>query len=79
MIYYQIHLKTSVSPADATARIAALEASLARANAALAARDLLVDTLRGQIAGARQMQFGASSENLGREIAQLELALEELN
>ena len=79
MIYYQIHLKTSVSPADATARIAALEASLARANAALAARDLLVDTLRGQIAGARQMQFGASSEKLGREIAQLELALEELN
>jgi transposase len=37
-----------VSPADATARIAALEASLARANAALAARDLLIDTLRGR-------------------------------
>ena len=63
---------------DATARIAALEASLARANAALAARDLLIDTLRGQIARLRRMQFGASSEKLGREIAQLELALEEL-
>ena len=35
------------SPADVTARIAALEVSLARANAALAARDQLIDTLRG--------------------------------
>jgi transposase len=67
-----------VSPDDATARIAALEASLARAHAALAARDLLIDTLRGQIARLRRMQFGASSEKLGREIEQLELALEEL-
>jgi transposase len=67
-----------VSPADATARIAALEALLARANAALAARDLLIDSLRGQIARLRRMQFGASSEKLGREIEQLELALEEL-
>ena len=66
------------APSDTTARIAALEASLARANAALAARDLLIDTLRGQIARLRRMQFGASSEKLGREIAQLELALEEL-
>lgn len=66
------------APSDADARIAALEASLARANAALAARDLLIDTLRGQIARLRRMQFGASSEKLGREIAQLELALEEL-
>ena len=66
------------SSVDATARIAALEASLARANAALAARDLLIDTLRGQIARLRRMQFGASSEKLGREIEQLELALEEL-
>lgn len=67
-----------VSPDDATARIAALEASLARAHAALAARDLLIDTLRGQIARLRRMQFGASSEKLSREIEQLELALEEL-
>jgi transposase len=67
-----------VSPVDATARIAALEALLARANAALAARDLLIDSLRGQIARLRRMQFGASSEKLGCEIEQLELALEEL-
>ena len=66
------------APSDAVARIAALETSLALANAALAARDLLIDTLRGQIARLRRMQFGASSEKLGREIAQLELALEEL-
>lgn len=63
---------------DTIARIAALEALLVHANAALAARDLLIDTLRGQIARLRRMQFGASSEKLGREIAQLELALEEL-
>jgi len=43
-----------VSPADVTARIGSLEASLARANAALAARDL------------RRMQFCALSEKLGR-------------
>ncbi|WP_425475302.1 IS66 family transposase [Sphingomonas silueang] len=67
-----------VSSVDPAARIAALEASLARANAALAARDLLIDTLRGQIARLRRMQFGASSEKPGREIEQLELALDEL-
>ena len=67
-----------VSSVDPAARIAALEASLARANAAPAARDLLIDTLRGQIARLRRMQFGASSEKPGREIEQLELALDEL-
>jgi len=70
--------ETRVSPADAAARIAALEASLARANAALAARNLLIDTLRGQIARLRRRQFGAASEKLVREIEQLELAPEEL-
>ena len=79
VICYVIRVPEAFSaPSDTDARIAALEASLARANAALAARDLLIDTLRGQIARLRRMQFGASSEKLGREIAQLELALEEL-
>ncbi|MDR6146202.1 hypothetical protein QE363_001995 [Sphingomonas sp. SORGH_AS870] len=74
-ICYEMRVsESSVSPADA----AALETSLARTNAALAARDLLIDTLRGQIARLRRMQFGVSSEKLGREIEQLELALEEL-
>jgi len=67
--------RKSLAPSDAEAQIAVLEASLARANAALAARDLFIETLRGQIARMRRMQFGASSGKLTREIAQLELAL----
>lgn len=70
---------------DPEARIAALradlaarDAALASANAALAARDLLIETLRVQIARMRRMKFGASSEKLDHAIAQLELALEEL-
>ena len=56
----------------------ALTAALATAKAELAARDLLIETLRVQIARMRRMAFGASSEKLSVEIAQLELALEEL-
>jgi transposase len=63
---------------DQDQRIVALEAALASANAALAARDLLIETLRVQIARMRRMKFGASSEKLDHGIAQLELALEEL-
>lgn len=74
----------STSP-DPGARIAVLEALLAERDADLAAaraeigaRDLLIETLRVQIARLRRMSFGKSSEKLDREIAQLELALEEL-
>ena len=63
---------------DPATQIAALEAALASANAALAARDLVIETLRVQIARMRRMKFGASSEKLNHAIAQLELALEEL-
>jgi transposase len=63
---------------DPEAQIAALRADLAAANAALAARDVLIETLRVQIARMRRMKFGASSEKLDHAIAQLELALEEL-
>ena len=66
-------------------QIAALEVLLAERDAALAdaraelqSRDLLIQTLRVQIARLRQMQFGRSSEKLDRQIEQLELALEEL-
>ena len=75
----------SVPFPDRDQRIAALEvllaerdAALADARAELAARDLLIETLRVQIARLKRMQFGKSSEKLEREIAQLELALEEL-
>lgn len=74
-----------LSTPDRDQRIAALEALLAERDAALAdtrsqlhSRDLLIQTLRVQIARLRQMQFGARSEKLDRKIEQLELALEEL-
>jgi len=73
------------STPDRDSRIAALEALLIERDAALAdarveleARDLLIQTLRVQIARLRRMQFGKSSEKLDRQIEQLELALEEL-
>jgi len=58
-------------PVDKDARIAELEA-------ALAARDTLIDTLRFQLAHLRRLTFGQSSEKLTLQIEQLELTLEEL-
>jgi len=63
---------------DRDARIALLEAQLAEAHAAVRSRDLLIETLRVQLARIKRMAFGPSSEKLGEQIAQLELALEEL-
>lgn len=51
------------------------DAQIAELEAALAARDTLIDTLRFQLAQLRRMTFGQSSEKLS---AQLELTLEEL-
>lgn len=59
------------STIDKDTRIAELEA-------ALAARDTLIETLRYQLAQLKRMTFGQSSEKLTRQIEQLELALEEL-
>ena len=67
-----------LSTPDKDARIAELEAALADARADVSARDILIDTLRVQIARLKRMQFGKSSEKLDTQIAQLELALEEL-
>src|SRR3546814_6845666 len=53
-------------------------ARIAELEAALAARDTLIDTLRHQLAQLRRMTFGQSSEKLALQIEQLELALEEL-
>lgn len=63
---------------DRDARIAALEAQLAAAHDELRSRDLLIETLRVQLARLKRMTFETSSEKLGQQIAQLELALEEL-
>lgn len=67
-----------LSAPDKDARIAELEAALATARADITARDILIDTLRVQLARLKRMQFGKASEKLTHEIAQLELALEEL-
>lgn len=67
-----------LSTPDKDARIAELEAALAAAHVDISARDILIDTLRVQIARLKRMQFGKSSEKLDTQIAQLELALEEL-
>jgi hypothetical protein len=68
----------ALSAPDKDARIAELEAALATAHADITARDILIDTLRVQLARLKRMQFGKASEKLTHEIAQLELALEEL-
>ncbi len=64
-------MDAAISSLDKDARIAELEA-------ALAARDTLIDTLRFQLAQLRRMTFGQSSEKLSAQIEQLELTLEEL-
>jgi hypothetical protein len=64
--------------ASLQALLAERDASLAEAKAELLHRDMLIETMRVQLARLRRVQFGASSEKLSAEIAQLELALEEL-
>ena len=54
------------------------DARIAELEAALAARDTLIETLRFQLAQLRRMTFGQSSEKLSLQIEQLELTLEEL-
>lgn len=54
------------------------DARIAELEAALAARDTLIETLRFQLSQLKRTTFGQSSEKLTRQIEQLELALEEL-
>ena len=68
----------SDDPAVLRAIIASLEAENAKLSATLRAHDLLVQTLRTRIAKLQKQAFGRSSEKIEREIAQLELALEDL-
>jgi transposase len=58
--------------------VIAQRARLDTAEAHLRERDLLIEHLKLQIARLRRAQFGRSSEQVNREIAQLELTLEEL-
>jgi transposase len=65
-------------PAVLKALIAALQAENAQISATLRAHDQLIQTLRLRIAKLKKQVFGQSSEKIAREIAQLELALEDL-
>ncbi|MGH7087445.1 MAG: IS66 family transposase [Stellaceae bacterium] len=58
--------------------LAAATAKLEAAKLAFQLRTLEIEKLKFQIAKLRRMQFGRSSERLNRQIAQLELRLEEL-
>ena len=68
----------SNDPAVLKAMIAALQVENQQMSASLRAHDLLVQALRIRIARLKKQKFGASSEKIEREIAQLELALEDL-
>ena len=72
-------------PAELRAMIAALEVENARMTqenarlvATLRAHDLLIEALQARIAKLQRQRFGPGSEKIKREIAQLELALEDL-
>ena len=65
-------------PAVLKAMIAVLQAENAKISATLRAHDQLVQALRLRIAKLTKQMFGKTSEKIGREIEQLELALEDL-
>src|SRR5690606_21387309 len=65
-------------PAFLKAMITALQVENAKMSAALKAHDHLIQGLRLRIARLKKQVFGKSSEKIEREIAQLELALEDL-
>lgn len=73
---YGISYKIAVS--DVTIPFLDKDALIAQLQAALAARDTLIETLRLQLAQLRRQTFGQSSEKLALQIEQLELSLEEL-
>ncbi|UMA64402.1 IS66 family transposase (plasmid) [Roseivivax marinus] len=65
-------------PTVLKAMIVALQTENARMSATLQAHEQLVQALRLRIAKLQKQAFGKSSEKIEREIAQLELALEDL-
>ncbi|MGB7589587.1 MAG: IS66 family transposase [Solirubrobacterales bacterium] len=64
--------------ANATSELAATSAELQAAKLAVQRTALEIEKYKVQIAKLRRMQFGRSSERISRQIAQLELQLEEL-
>ena len=64
--------------AELRVRLAEFEAELVAARAELTGARLLIEQYKAQLAKLRRMQFGRSSEKLDRQIAQLELMLEDL-
>jgi transposase len=65
-------------PAALPDDVASLKRLVIEALAALKTKTLEIETLKVQLLRLRRLQFGRSSEKLAGEIAQLELALEEL-
>ena len=68
----------SILPDEVRALITAQAATIARQQAELDGQQARIALLRAQLAKLRQLQFGRSSEKLNTAIAQLELALEDL-
>ena len=58
--------------------VESLRAIIAAQAVQLHSRDILIEKMRAQLAALRRARFGQSSEKVEREIAQLELALEEI-
>ena len=74
-------LATAELPADPAALRAfalACQGELKAAELAVQYKTLEIEKLKFQLAKLRRMQFGRSSERINRQIAQLELPLEEL-
>jgi transposase len=74
-------LATAELPADPAALRAfalACQGELKAAELAVQYKTLEIEKLKFQLAKLRRMQFGRSSERINRQIAQLELRLEEL-
>jgi transposase len=69
-------LRRQLSAKDAL--LAERDAELAAAKAGLVAKTLEAEKLKFELARLKRMSFGASSERIEREIAQLELKLEEI-
>src|SRR5208283_1578472 len=65
-------------PAELRAFALACQSELKAAEISVQYKTLEIEKLKFQIAKLRRMQFGRSSERINRQIAQLELRLEEL-